>query len=122
MKGAPQDAGQQSTVEEEELHNEDSTDNAPDSFPSSQPWANIYDTFMPLLLSMTFNSPLKFWELTYMQQQQQFNSTEDDQEKLVSKRERERERERDLGAVILCSFFFLMECNLAEEFDCVVWL
>jgi hypothetical protein len=48
------------------------------------PWEGLYDTFMPLLISMTFNSPLQFWELNYMQQHDKFEHEEGDQNKLVT--------------------------------------
>jgi hypothetical protein len=38
---------------------------------------------MPLLISMTFNSPLQFWELNYMQQQNQFDAAAEEQDKVV---------------------------------------
>ena len=47
------------------------------------PWEGLYDTFMPLLISMTFNSPLQFWELNYMQQQNQFDAAAEEQDKVV---------------------------------------
>lgn len=48
------------------------------------PWEGLYDTFMPLLISMTFNSPLQFWELNYMQQQNQFDAAAEEQDKVSS--------------------------------------
>jgi hypothetical protein len=54
-----------------------------DDTPEKAPWEDLYDTFMPLLISMTFNSPLQFWELNYMQQHDKFDLEEDDHDKLV---------------------------------------
>jgi len=69
---------------QEEEEEEASTDTEAAPPPPPPPWDGLYEALMPLLVSMTFNSPLQFWELNYMQQHDRFDIEENDLDKLNS--------------------------------------
>jgi hypothetical protein len=63
---------------------------------------------MPLLISMTFNSPLQFWELNYMQQQNQFDAAAEEQDKVVRTPVRTHASRSAHAWRTACRFFLLM--------------